>query len=150
MAAHEPTDRPDLAAMVGPLARLLMALEEPVLERHDLTMWAYTVLSSLRGREVRTQSALAEAIGADKTRIISVLDHLQDDRLITRRPDPADRRVYLLCLTERGERARAAAQTEIQRHEEELLGQLNSADRAAFLRALQALAAAPFTVFAPS
>lgn len=142
-AGHPTADRPDLAAMLAPLARALMALETPVLERHGLTMWAYSALSGLRGREVRTQSALAQAIGADKTRIIAVLDDLQEDGLIDRRPDPADRRVYLLSLTDRGDRVLAAAQADIQRREEELLAHLTPSDRAVFLKAAETLAAIP-------
>jgi MarR family len=51
---------------------------------------------------MRTQAALAKAIGADKTRIIGVLDDLQERELVQRQPDPADRRVHLLALTPAG------------------------------------------------
>lgn len=137
------TDRPDLAAMLVPLGRALMTVEVPVLARHGLSMWGYSVLSGLDGQEVRTQSALANAIGADKTRIIGVLDELQDAGLINRHPDPADRRVYLLSPTRKGSRVKAAAQADIQRRENELLAHLPAADRAAFLRSLEALATLP-------
>src|ERR1700712_3857384 len=82
--------RADLAAMVVPLGRQLMDAEGPVLERNGLTMWAYIVLSALGDAGPPTQSALAEAIGADKTRIIAVLDDLQGRGLIDRRADPDD------------------------------------------------------------
>ncbi|GAB4584867.1 MarR family winged helix-turn-helix transcriptional regulator [Nocardia sp. IFM 10818] len=133
--------RPDLAAMIAPLGRALMAAEMPVLKRHGLTMWAYTVLLGLGREPVYTQAALAKAIGADKTRIIAVLDDLQRRELITRAPDPADRRVNLVSLTPAGRELRDRAQAEIQRNEEELLSQLPAADRKTFLRSLQILAA---------
>jgi len=133
------TSRPDLAAMIVPLGRALMAAELPVLRRHRLTMWGYVVLLALNEEPVRTQAALAESIGADKTRIISVLDGLQQAGLITRRPDPADRRVHLLSLTTAGRRVRAAAQADIQRQEDRLLNRLPADDRRGFLRALQVL-----------
>ncbi|WP_067547616.1 MarR family winged helix-turn-helix transcriptional regulator [Nocardia crassostreae] len=132
--------RPDLAAMIAPLGRALMATELPVLERHGLTMWAYAVLLGLGGEPVYTQAALAKAIGADKTRIIGVLDDLQQRGLITREADPADRRVNLVSLTASGRELRDRAQAEIQRKEEELLSQLPAADRKAFVRSLQTLA----------
>ncbi len=134
-------ERPDLAAMLGGLVRSLVALETPVLEEHRLTMWGYVVLSALDDSPVRTQAALAQAIGADKTRIIGTLDELQDAGLISREPDPADRRVRLLAITEAGRERRRAAQDRIQAKEERLLARLPAADRAAFLRAAQALAA---------
>jgi DNA-binding MarR family transcriptional regulator len=133
-------DRPDLAAMLMPLARTLANAEVPVLREHDLTMWAYVVLTALDAEPVRTQAALAEAIGADKTRIIDVLDDLQERGLITREPDPADRRARLIGLTPAGRRLRDTAQRAIQRNEERLLGLLPASERQRFLRTLQRVA----------
>ncbi|MGY6653457.1 MarR family winged helix-turn-helix transcriptional regulator [Amycolatopsis sp. TRM77291] len=134
--------RPDLAAMLGGLMRRLMNAETPVLAGHGLTMWGYVVLSALDDGPVRTQAALAKAIGADKTRIIGTLDKLQEDGLITREPDPEDRRVRLLGITEAGRAARRSAQSKIQEQEERLLGQLPAADRENFLRAARVLSEA--------
>jgi MarR family transcriptional regulator, organic hydroperoxide resistance regulator len=103
-------------------------------------MWGYVVLTALAEQPVRTQAALAQSIGADKSRIIGVLDELQERGLIQRRPDPADRRVHLLSLTEAGNRLRQSVRDAIQRQEEELvLAALPGADRAGFIRALQIL-----------
>ena len=100
-------DRPDLAAMVARLARALIEAERPILATHELPMWGYIVLTALRDEPMRTQAALARSIGADKTRIIGVLDDLQERGLIEREPDPADRRVRLLRLTAAGRRLSA-------------------------------------------
>jgi DNA-binding MarR family transcriptional regulator len=132
--------RPDLAAMIVPLGRALVAAELPVLREHGLAMWAYAVLLGLDDEPTRTQAALAQAIGADKTRIIGVLDDLAERGLIQRQPDPSDRRVRLLSLTAQGRRLRGAVQSAIQAREERLLARLPAADRQGFLRALQALA----------
>ncbi|MDR8407509.1 MarR family transcriptional regulator [Nonomuraea sp. 3-1Str] len=135
--------RPDLAAMMAPLSRALVAAELPVLRAHGLSMWAYVVLLALGRQPVRSQSALAQAIRADKTRIIGVLDGLQERGLIERRADPADRRTHLLSLTAEGRRVRDAAQAGIQQQEDRLLARLPAEDRDAFLRALQTLSAVP-------
>jgi DNA-binding MarR family transcriptional regulator len=137
------TARPDLAAMVVPLGRALMAAEQPILDAHGLTMWAYAVLLRLDETPIRTQAALAEAIGADKTRIIAVLDDLAARRLISREPDPMDRRVRLLALTAEGRLLRDSVQAAIQDGEERLLTVLPAADRSGFLRALRALSTLP-------
>jgi DNA-binding MarR family transcriptional regulator len=131
--------RPDLAAMLAPLLRELIAAEEPVLEAHGLTMWGYIVLLALDRSSMRTQAALAAAIGADKTRIIRTLDDLQDDGYIERRPDPDDRRVRLLAVTDAGRRVKDAVQGEIQRAEERWLGELGAEERRTFLRTLERL-----------
>jgi DNA-binding MarR family transcriptional regulator len=134
--------RPDLAAMMGSLVREMIAAEVPVLEAHGLSMWGYIVLNALDSSPVRSQAALAEAIGADKTRIIPTLDELQNRGYIERRPDPEDRRVRLLALTEAGRAAKDAAQEDIQRGEERWLGKLSADDRRLFLRVLRQLSAA--------
>jgi DNA-binding MarR family transcriptional regulator len=132
--------RPDLAAMLAPLVRELIATELPVLKAHGLSMWGYSVLLALDHSPVRTQATLAEAIGADKTRIIPTLDELQEMGYIERRPDPDDRRVRLLAITEPGRAVKDAAQADIQRGEERWLETLSVNDRRVFLRALRQLA----------
>jgi DNA-binding MarR family transcriptional regulator len=131
--------RPDLAAMLQPLVRALIAAELPVLARHGITMWGYIVLNALHDGPARTQATLAESIGADKTRIIGTLDELQQAGLITREPDPADRRARLLSITPAGHRVRAAAQAEIQANEDRALTALPAADQRVFLRSAQIL-----------
>ena len=88
---------------------------------------------------MRTQAALAAAIGADKTRIIRTLDDLQDDGYIERKPDPDDRRVRLLAITDAGRRVKDAVQGEIQVGEERWLGELSADERRTFLRVLERL-----------
>ena len=147
--AEQGSGRRDLAAMLQPLVRALVAAELPVLARHGVSMWGYIVLSALDGGPARTQAALAQAIGADKTRIIGVLDELQRAGLITREADPRDRRARLLAITPAGHQVRAAAQAEIQANEDRLLAALPAADRRAFLRAAQLLSAVPPDAAAP-
>jgi DNA-binding MarR family transcriptional regulator len=137
------SNRADLAAMMYPLSRALIAAELPILRTHEISMWGYAVLNTLVEQPIHTQSALAKAIGADKTRIIPVLDELQERALIERSPDPEDRRARQLAVTDAGRALRAAVQTDIQRGEDHLLARLPAADRKAFLRALALLADLP-------
>ncbi|MGB9302859.1 MAG: MarR family winged helix-turn-helix transcriptional regulator [Mycobacterium sp.] len=131
--------RDDLAAMLHPLLRDLVAAELPILAAHDLSMWGYVVLNALDRSPVRTQAALAEVIGADKTRIIGTLDELQQGGYIERRPDPDDRRVRLLEITPAGRAVKNAVQSEIQRGEERWLATLTAEERTVFLRVLERL-----------
>jgi len=131
--------RRDLAEMLAELARQTVTAEQPVLKAHGLSMWGYIVLSALDRSPIRTQAALAEAIGADKTRIIPTLDELQRHGHIERMPDPDDRRARLLEITDSGRAIKNAVQVAIRRGEERWLGQLPAEDRDVFLRALQQL-----------
>ncbi len=125
--------------MLHPLLRDLVAAELPILSTHDLSMWGYVVLNALDRSPVRTQTALAEAIGADKTRIITTLDELQQRGYIERRPDPDDRRVRLLEITPAGRAVKNAVQSDIQRGEERWLAELSAEERKVFLRVLERL-----------
>jgi DNA-binding MarR family transcriptional regulator len=127
--------------MMVPLGRALMRAEEPVLAANGLTMWGYSVLLALGGQPARSQAALAAQIGADKTRLIPILDDLQERGLIERHPDPVDRRSHLLEVTPEGRRASRKTQQEIQHREEGLLAELPGQDRETFLHALDVLSA---------
>jgi DNA-binding MarR family transcriptional regulator len=131
--------RADLAAMLHPLLRDLVAAELPILAAHKVSMWGYVVLDALDRSPVRTQAALARAIGADKTRIIPTLDELQLSGYIERHPDPDDRRVRLLEITPAGRKVKNAVQSEIQHSEERWLTELTPQERSIFLRALERL-----------
>jgi DNA-binding MarR family transcriptional regulator len=135
----EQSRRPDLAAMLTPLLRDLLAAEQPVLDAHELSMWGYVVLLALDQSPMRTQAALAGAIGADKTRIIPTLDELQEKGHIERQPDPDDRRVRLLAITDSGRAVKDAVQAEIQRGEERWLADLAADERRVFLKVLRRL-----------
>src|SRR3984885_12161965 len=131
--------RPDLAEMLVDLSQQTVAAEQPALAAHGLSMWGYIVLSALDRSPIRTQAALAESIGADKTRIIPTLDELQEHGHIERIPDPDDRRARLLEITKSGRSIKNAVQVAIQRGEEHWLGQLSADEREVFLRVLQQL-----------
>lgn len=136
-------DDQDLAALSARLARRLADAERPILDAHGLTMWAYVVLSRLARAPAETQLALAQAIRYDKTRLIALLDGLEADGLITRAPDPADRRAKVVALTDAGVARHAAAQQAIRAMEADVLGALPEAERTRLRRALaRAVAAA--------
>ena len=94
-----------------------------------------------RRRPTRAQARTAPRpwCGADKTRIIRILDDPQDDGYIERRPDPDDRRARLLAITDAGRRVKDAVHNEIQRGEERWLGELSAEERRTFLRVLERL-----------
>jgi DNA-binding MarR family transcriptional regulator len=119
----------DLGALFARITRRLIDAERPLLEAHGLSMWAYVALSHLARRPAGTQLALAQAMPYDKTRLIGLLDELEGDGLITRAVDPRDRRARIVTLTEAGEARHAAARADIRAMEDELLEDLDPAER---------------------
>jgi DNA-binding MarR family transcriptional regulator len=134
-------DRDDLGALFTRVSRRLIAAEQPLLERHGLTMWGYVALSRVAAQPASTQLALARAMGYDKTRLIALLDALEREGLVERAPDPADRRAHVVRITPKGARRHAAVRADIRAMEEELLGALGATERRALLAALPKLAA---------
>jgi DNA-binding MarR family transcriptional regulator len=132
--------RQDLGAMFARITQRLVAAERPILARHGLSMWAYIALSELARHPADTQLALANAIGYDKTRLVTLLDGLEHDSLLTRSPDPADRRGRIVALTDDGERRLAAARTEIRTMETAVLRELTVTERRTLLAVLPRLA----------
>jgi DNA-binding MarR family transcriptional regulator len=133
-------DGEDLGALFARMTRRLIDAERPLLARHDLSMWAYVALSHLADRPAGTQLALATAMNYDKTRLIALLDDLERRRLVTRTPDPADRRARIVELTARGRKRHAAARADIRSMEDELLGDLTAAQRTLLRQTLAELA----------
>jgi DNA-binding MarR family transcriptional regulator len=133
--------REDLGAQFARITRRLIDAERPLLAAHDLSMWDYIVLSHLARDPVGSQLALAQAIGYDKTRLITLLDALEHAGLITRAPDPADRRARIVELTAKGRLRHQAAQADIHAMEDDLLAPLGAGDRQALRRVLRQLIA---------
>ena len=130
----------DLGALCARLTRRLIAAERPILARHGVSMWEYVVMSALARGEPETQRALAEAIGYDKTRLIALLDRLQELGLLTREPDTADRRARRVRLTAAGRARHAAIRRDIRAMESELLHELEDDQRRTLRAALARLA----------
>jgi MarR family transcriptional regulator for hemolysin len=63
----------------------------------------WLVLISLKSQQVRNQRELAEAVGIREATLTHHLNSMDEQGLITRRRDPANRRVHLVELTEAGE-----------------------------------------------
>lgn len=130
----------DLGALFARMTRRMIAAEEPILERHGLTMWEYVALSRVVRGPAGNQLALAKAINYDKTRLVRLLDKLEADGLVAREADPADRRSYLVTATAQGRRRHAAVVKDIRAMEEELLAGIPAQERTALLAALARLA----------
>lgn len=65
-----------------------------------ITMPQSRVFAELRGRDGLTQTELADLVMMEKAPLGRLLDRMEELRLIERRPDPADRRVRRVYLTD--------------------------------------------------
>jgi DNA-binding MarR family transcriptional regulator len=89
-----------------------------------------------------SQTALARAIGSDKSTLTPVLDNLVKRGLISRTRTRSDRRLYQLSLTDEGRKVVRAMQECAERHEAELDAIVGPRERAQFVRTLRKISAA--------
>ncbi|WP_257902273.1 MarR family winged helix-turn-helix transcriptional regulator [Saccharothrix obliqua] len=89
-------------------AQKLGVVAQEAATRHGVTTRGQLVLTALASEEYRrTQLALGQALGLDKTTLTAELDRLERAGLIVRNPDPNDRRVRLPVITEQGRAVQA-------------------------------------------
>ena len=133
-------ERPELGFLLNRLLREVIKREQPILQKRDLDMWDYVVLTALGAGPSPTQSELAVLTGRDKTRLIGNLDRLEERGLLSRTPDPSDRRNRIVTLTAEGKQLLVACRADIRAMEEDLLAGVEARDRTGFERVLLALA----------
>jgi DNA-binding MarR family transcriptional regulator len=131
----------DLGALLARATRRLLDAERPLLAARDLSMWDYVVLSRLAAAPAETQLSLAQAIGYDKSRLIGLLDELEGAGLLTREPDPKDRRAKVISLTAAGRTRQERARRDIRAMERRLLAGVDPADVDLLRRLLASLSA---------
>ncbi|MET7466227.1 MarR family winged helix-turn-helix transcriptional regulator [Nonomuraea sp. NPDC005501] len=133
----------DLHWLFARLKQGLATAETAAVREHGMTLWGYTVLMAVVEAPARTQLALAQAVSVDKSKLVLILDELEDAGLVRRRPDPADRRARIIEATPEGDRALKAARADIETIENQLLADLAPSARTALQSALQHLVGEP-------
>ncbi len=144
-------ERPDLdvgpmlvLSRVSRLARHLDRERRDAFAAHGLQVWEFDVLSALRRQGPPYQlspGALLRATLVTSGTMTNRIDRLAGSGLVSRHPDPQDRRGVLVALTERGAQVADAALADLMLRERELLRFLDADQRfelAALLRMLLA------------
>ena len=107
------------------------------LEAIDLQPPLFRVLNVVDAAEGLSQHAIGEAIQAPPSRMVAIVDELERRGLIERRPDPSDRRVHALYLTDEGRELLGRGREIAQEHEAELTRGMSKADRECLVSLLQ-------------
>ena len=131
--------RPDLdvdplqvLSRVSRLARHLDIARRGAFAAHDLESWEFDVLSALRraGPPFQlTPGALLRATLVTSGTMTNRIDRLADAGLVSREPDPRDRRGVLVTLSGRGKTVVDAAFTDLLEREQILLSCLSLEQR---------------------
>jgi DNA-binding MarR family transcriptional regulator len=88
----------------------------------------------------RSQRSLAEELGVVPSRVVVLVDGLENRGLVERRRDPSNRRNHALHLTEAGTEAMAGVRALRPAHENEICAGLDTAQRAQLAELLTIIA----------
>lgn len=119
------------------IARRFSELLVPLgLEPRDLAL-----LRAIAAQEGATQQAVAEALRIAPSRMVALIDSLEQRGLVARHVHPTDRRARVLALTEAGRALLAQARARADAHERELSAELSAQERESLLEMLDRVAA---------
>jgi MarR family transcriptional regulator, transcriptional regulator for hemolysin len=109
------------------------------LEELGISPRAHAVLTTAMCGE-HTQSDIARLVGLDKTTMVVTIDELEAAGLAERRRSSADRRAWVIAVTDAGKRKVKQADKVLERVRKDVLSVLEPAEREIFLTALGRLA----------
>lgn len=101
----------------------------------------FGVLRWIRVNDGSTQQEVAELMEVSRNVMVGLIDDLESAKLVVRGRHPLDRRAHALHLTAAGKRVLSQADHAADLLDEEILAPLQSAARAEFHAALQAIGA---------
>ena len=99
------------------------------------------LLFRLAANEGLSQQAIGELLGLNPTRMVFLVDELEQRGLVERRRNATDRRSYALYLTAQGRDKLRQVRASGSRHQDELGASLTSAERVQLTSLLRRLAA---------
>lgn len=97
----------------------------------------FRVLNLVDAAEGQSQQTIGEAIEVPPSRMVALVDELEQLGLLERRPNPEDRRVRALYLTAAGRRTLARGRKIARAHEQDLTQGMGAADRKRLTELLQ-------------
>lgn len=97
--------------------------------RFGITPGLFGVLSIVERNPGLTQTAIANALGNDRSAMVSVVDRLEGMNIVERKPSASDRRSHALFLTKYGETFYKELVEEVLRHERSFLSLLKEGER---------------------
>jgi len=125
------------------LTRLGQAFKEQAIARAEqagFELYDYTLLAIMDEGTRATQAAIADAMMLDPSRLVALLDSLEERGMVVRQRDPQDRRRHVVSITEPGRVELARLRAILGELEDEFFAPLDAAGRATLHPILVALA----------
>ncbi|GAA1247807.1 MarR family transcriptional regulator [Kitasatospora nipponensis] len=148
VAEHAPgTPRADFpladhtAVLLHKAGLLVQEEVDQAMAEADFKLRNFLALAALAGKAELSQQDLARVINLDPTTMVALIDELEQSGLVERRRNPADRRRYILGLTEAGRDAVVRMQVVAEQAEQAFFARLPAGQREMLHEVLGALLA---------
>jgi len=132
-------DRPPVGMQLARVAREAGRAFDAALAEAGGSLPVWLVLISLKSQQLANQRALAEAVGIQEATLTHHLNAMEKAGLLTRRRDPANRRVHVVELTPEGDALFARLRTAAMAFDERLRSGLSAAELKRFEAVLDRL-----------
>jgi len=130
----------DLGFLLARASAVSQAAANEALATHGLKVRSYSVLALAVTGGRPSQRELAGFLRLDPSQVVALIDDLERRGLVTREPDPRDRRANVVAATLAGRSLYRRAQADVEAGERRAHAGLSSADRAELARLLRVVA----------
>ena len=137
MAAR--TDTSAISWLLADASRLIRKLADRRLGSIGLTRAQWQALGNLKRLGPLTQAALAEIMEMETATIARLTDRLEAAGWIERRPDPGDRRVKLVSMTDKADAVMDEVSVIGQKLRDDVLSDLSESERQELARCLSTI-----------
>lgn len=132
-----------LRGSAGALLRRVYARFTAEALRDDPQSRDFVVMDTLADQDADSQHELAERLGINRTIMVRLVDRLQDAGYVTRTRNPANRRSYVLSITDEGRKARDAMRQAVAARDARITAPLTPPERQRFNELLSLLLPKP-------
>ena len=140
LAGRETALREDISFLLARASALSVAAANAALAPYELRARSYSVLTIVTEGAKPTQKDLADYLRLDPSQVVTIVDDLEKRGLVTRAPDPADRRAKIIVATEDGSALWQTAADAVRVAEQQTHGALSATDRGRIAEILRSLA----------
>jgi len=109
------------------------------MNKEQISPGQFGVLTLIGSNPGLSQSALARAVGIERSTMVAVIDALEVRGLVERQPSPVDRRSYALILSSKGEKLLQTLRPLVLGHDGRMTENLTAQERDALIHLLSKL-----------
>jgi len=111
--------------------------------KKNISPGQFGVLTLIGSNPGRSQSALARAIGIERSTMVAVIDALELRGLVERQPSRVDRRSYALILSSKGDKLLQTLRPLVLSHDDRITENLTTRERDVIIDLLSKLITSP-------